>query len=75
MLRKLGADLVGMSTAREMRLARRLGINAIGFSMVTNTLTDSQRRSVTHNEVLDVASAAGARLGSIIDATIHVTTS
>jgi purine-nucleoside phosphorylase len=75
MLRKLGADLVGMSTAREMRLARRLGINAIGFSMVTNTLTDSQRRSVTHSEVLDVASAAGARLGSIIDATIHVTTS
>jgi purine-nucleoside phosphorylase len=75
MLRRLGADLVGMSTARELRLARRLGMNAIGFSMVTNTLTDSQSRSVTHAEVLDVASAAGAHLSSIIDATIRLTVS
>jgi purine-nucleoside phosphorylase len=75
MLRKLGADLVGMSTARELRLAGRLGMNAIGFSMVTNTLTDSQSRSVTHNEVLDVASAAGTHLSSIIDATIRLTVS
>jgi len=75
MLRKLGADLVGMSTARELRMARRLGINAVGFSMVTNTLTDSHRRSVTHSEVLDVATAAGTHLSSIIDTTIQVTTS
>ncbi len=66
MLRRLGADLVGMSTVREQRHARSLGIATLAFSMVTNTLSDSIQRSVTHDEVLDVASCAGQHLSSII---------
>lgn len=66
MLRKIGADLVGMSTVRELRLATSLGMRAVAFSMVTNTLTDTVQRSVTHEEVLDVAFQAGSSLNRII---------
>ena len=66
MLRRLGADLVGMSTVREQRHARSLGMATLAFSMVTNTLSDTMQRSVTHDEVLDVASSAGHHLSTII---------
>lgn len=70
MLRKLGADLVGMSTVREIRYAQSLGIVATAFSMITNTLSETIHRSVTHAEVLDVAAAAGNHLSRIIDVTL-----
>lgn len=69
MLRRIGADLVGMSTVRELRHAHALGMRAIGYSMVTNTLSDSVHRLVTHDEVLDVAAMAGTYLNSILDTT------
>lgn len=66
MLRRLGADLVGMSTVREQRHAQRLGMMTLAFSMITNTLSDTMQRSVTHDEVLDVASTSGQHLSKII---------
>lgn len=66
MLRRLGADLVGMSTVREQRHAQSLGMTTIALSMVTNTLSDTIQRSVTHDEVLDVASTASQHMSTII---------
>ena len=67
MLRAIGAELVGMSTVRELRYAEALGISTIALSMVTNTLTDAEQRSVTHGEVLEVAANAAGRLTGIIN--------
>lgn len=52
MLRRIGADLVGMSSAVEARWASSVGMRIVMMSVVTNTLTDSTIRSVSHDEVL-----------------------
>jgi len=70
MLRRLGADLVGMSTVREIRYAQSLGHNVAAFSMITNTLSETIQRSVSHAEVLDVAGSASNHLTRIIDTTL-----
>ena len=72
MLRTIGAELVGMSTVRELRYAESLGISTTAFSMVTNTLTDAQMRSVSHGEVLEVAERAAERLTAIINCCLEM---
>lgn len=67
MLRRIGAELVGMSTVREMRLARQLGLKTLAFSMITNTLSDTVRRCVTHDEVLDIATLSRSTLTRLLD--------
>ncbi len=52
MLRRIGADLVGMSSAVEALWASSIGMRIAILSVVTNTLTDSSVRSVSHDEVL-----------------------
>lgn len=55
MLRTMGADAVGMSTAPEVLAARDLGMRSIGLSMITNVATDVSHRGVlSHDEVLGV---------------------
>lgn len=52
MLRRIGADLVGMSSAVEARWASSVGMRVVMLSVITNTLTESSTRSVSHDEVL-----------------------
>ena len=47
MLRTLGADLVGMSTALEAIAARAAGLEVLGLSMVTNPPPGSPARCST----------------------------
>jgi len=51
---KLGADLVGMSTALEAIVARELGIEVIGLSLVTNYAAGIGFTELNHQEVLAV---------------------
>ncbi|HVK39446.1 MAG TPA: purine-nucleoside phosphorylase [Candidatus Kapabacteria bacterium] len=57
MLRLMGADAVGMSTAPEIVAARRLGRRVTAFSLITNTLSDTARQALDHADVV----VAGAR--------------
>lgn len=58
LLRRMGADAVGMSTAIEAAYAASLGMQTLICSMITNTLTDTAIRHVTHSEVLTAATSA-----------------
>ena len=63
MLRRLGADAIGMSTVCETIQARALGLEVAGFSCLTNWAAGLNRSPLSHHgEVL--AAKAKRRGGS-----------
>ena len=66
MIRVLGADAVGMSTAHEVLVARHMGVRVLGFSLVTNKATPDMTGEVTHAEVLAMGPIGAARLVSVL---------
>ncbi len=66
MLRTLGADLVGMSTALEAIAARAAGVEVLGLSMVTNAAAGITGEALDHQEVLAAGKAAAGRLGELL---------
>lgn len=66
MLRGLGADLVGMSTALETIAAVHLGAEVLGLALVTNLAAGLQPTPLAHAEVLAAVAGAGDRLGGLI---------
>ena len=71
MLRTLGADLVGMSTALETMAARHLGAEVLGLSLVTNQAAGVGESKLDHAEVLDAGAAAADDLGRFIGEVIQ----
>jgi purine-nucleoside phosphorylase len=66
MLRTLGADLVGMSTALETIAARAVGLEVLGISLVTNMAAGITGESLDHSEVLAAGQASASRLGRML---------
>jgi purine-nucleoside phosphorylase len=66
MLRTLGADLVGMSTALEAIAARAEGMEVLGVSLVTNLAAGMTGEPLDHAEVLEAGAASAARVGQLL---------
>jgi purine-nucleoside phosphorylase len=66
MLRGMGADLVGMSTALEAIAAHHLGASVLGISLVTNLAAGVNPPPLDHAEVLAAGSAAAPYLVGLI---------
>lgn len=71
MMRKLGGDVVGMSTAPEVCVAATLGMRVLGLSMVSNVARPDEAQSTDHQEVLDAGRAAQSKLRKIVAATLR----
>jgi len=52
--RTLGADLVGMSTVHEVIVARHMGIEVLGLSVVTNMAAGVLDQPIHHEEVMEI---------------------
>jgi purine-nucleoside phosphorylase len=68
MLRSLGADLVGMSTALEAIAVHHVGASVLGLSLVTNLAAGVSPAPLDHAEVLAAGAAAVPRLGRLLAA-------
>ncbi|MNT67584.1 Purine nucleoside phosphorylase 1 [compost metagenome] len=55
MLRRLGADAVGMSTVSETIVARHAGIEVLGISCITNMAAGILNQPLSHDEVMETA--------------------
>lgn len=67
MVRRLGADLVGMSTVPEAIAARHMGAKVLGISLVTNKAAGLSPEPLSHDEVTMSAGLARQDLTMIID--------
>ena len=56
--RILGGDLVGMSTAPDVILARHAGMKAAGFSIVTNLGAGMSAETFSHEHTMAQAGSA-----------------
>src|SRR4051812_920016 len=66
MLRTLGADLVGMSTALEAIAAHATGAEVFGLSLVTNAAAGVTGEKLDGDEVIAAGRAAAGRLGQFL---------
>jgi len=66
MLRTMGADLVGMSTALEAIAARAEGSEVLGISLVTNLAAGMTGQPLNHEEVLEAGRLAATRAGGLL---------
>jgi purine-nucleoside phosphorylase len=66
MLRTMGADLVGMSTALEAIAARAAGLEVFGLSLVTNAAAGVTGEALDGEEVIAAGKAAAGRLGEFL---------
>ena len=66
MLRAVGADLVGMSTAPEVLAARHMGIRCLALSCVTNAAAGVLPEPIDHEQVLAVGARAAGDLVALL---------
>jgi purine-nucleoside phosphorylase len=69
-LKKIGADLVGMSTVPEVIVARHMGIRVLAISCVTNLAAGLSDQPITHEEVLEIGARVQKEFVALLTAVI-----
>jgi purine-nucleoside phosphorylase len=64
--KRIGADLVGMSTALEAIAGRHAGMEVFGISLVTNLAAGISPVPLSHHEVIESGRAAGPRISKLL---------
>ncbi len=64
--KRIGADLIGMSTALEAIAGRHAGMEVFGISLVTNLAAGISPRPLSHQEVIESGQAAGPRISRLL---------
>jgi purine-nucleoside phosphorylase len=68
--RTLGADMVGMSTVHEVIVARHMGLEVLGISLVTNMAAGVSGDVIHHEEVMDIGRRVEVQFTSLVSALV-----
>jgi purine-nucleoside phosphorylase len=74
--RTLGADLVGMSTVHEVIVARHMGIEVLGLSLVTNMAAgvpasaETEAEAINHQEVMEMGKRVEGQFTALLKALV-----
>jgi purine-nucleoside phosphorylase len=66
MAKAIGGHIVGMSTALEAIAARQVGMEVLGFSLITNMAAGIQTTPLSHEEVMESGRLAGPVISSLL---------
>jgi purine-nucleoside phosphorylase len=69
-LRKIGADVVGMSTGPEAAYLHAVGVRVAGISCITNVAVEHGSVEVSHDEVVQVGGESGDAFSSLLVAAL-----
>ncbi len=65
-LKRIGANLIGMSTALEAIAARQAGMEVFGLSLVTSLVASTSSDPISHQEVIEAGQSAGTRISRLL---------
>lgn len=68
--RTLGADLVGMSTVHEVIVARHMGIEVLGISLVTNMAAGVTGETIQHEDVMEIGRRVEQQFTGLVKALV-----
>ncbi len=71
MLRRIGADAVGMSTVPEVIVARHSSIRTLAISCISNMAAGIMDRPLNHQEVMDTAEKIKPQFMALLDGIIR----
>ncbi|PYV92879.1 MAG: purine-nucleoside phosphorylase [Acidobacteria bacterium] len=71
MLKKMGADAVGMSTVPEVIVARHMGMECLGISIIANLAAGISGTPLSHREVLETAQRIQPKLTKFLSSLFH----
>lgn len=66
MMRRIGADVAGMSTVPEILTAADVQMRCLGLSMVSNVANPDRAATADHDEVLEAGRTAATKLEAIV---------
>ena len=66
MLRRIHCDAVGMSTAPETVLLKRLGVSPVGLSCITNPARETGQPELSHQDVVEVGEMVRERMARLL---------
>lgn len=69
-IRVIGGDAVGMSTVPEIIVARHMGVECFGMSVITNSTASPELIKTDHEEVQDIGNTAQPRITALFKAII-----